>query len=78
MSRSAVVVAVLAALVVVAFLLWWPSALQAVQGHLNYAVYHDRYRRTPDGWMFVERVYEIRYLDTTPLAGSPHAASGGR
>jgi ketosteroid isomerase-like protein len=38
--------------------------------HLNYAIYHDRYRRTPDGWKFAERVYEIRYLDTTPLAGS--------
>jgi ketosteroid isomerase-like protein len=36
---------------------------------LNYAVYHDRYRRTPDGWKFTERVYEIRYLDTTALAG---------
>jgi ketosteroid isomerase-like protein len=45
---------------------------------LNYAIYHDRYRRTPDGWKFTERVYEIRYLDTTPLAGSPHAAWGGR
>ena len=43
--------------------------------HLNYAVYHDRYQRTPDGWKFTERVYEIKYLDTTPLAGSaPHAA----
>ena len=43
--------------------------------HLNYAVYHDRYRRTPDGWKFAERVYEVRYLDTTPLAGSaPHPA----
>jgi len=42
---------------------------------VNYAVYHDRYRRTPDGWKFAERVYEVRYLDTTPLAGSaPHAA----
>jgi ketosteroid isomerase-like protein len=38
--------------------------------HLNYAVYHDRYQRTPDGWKFAERIYEIRYLDTTPLAGS--------
>lgn len=40
-------------------------------GHaeLNYAVYHDRYQRTPDGWKFKERVYEVRYLDTTPLAG---------
>jgi hypothetical protein len=40
---------------------------------LNYAIYHDRYRRTGDGWKFTERVYEVRYLDTTPLAGSvPH------
>jgi ketosteroid isomerase-like protein len=43
--------------------------------HLNYSVYHDRYQRTPDGWRFTERVYEVRYVDTTPLAGStPHAA----
>src|SRR5215813_6963481 len=46
---------------------------------LNYAIYHDRYRRTPDGWKFTERVYEVRYLDPTPLAGSaPHAAGSGR
>jgi ketosteroid isomerase-like protein len=38
--------------------------------HLNYAIYHDRYQRTGDGWKFTERVYEIRYLDATPLAGS--------
>jgi SnoaL-like protein len=36
----------------------------------NHGIYHDRYRRTPDGWKFAERVYEVRYLDTTPLAGS--------
>src|SRR5260370_28188052 len=42
---------------------------------LNYAVYHDRYQRTGDGWKFTERVYEGRYLDTTPLTGSaPHTA----
>ena len=47
--------------------------------HLNYAIYHDRYRRTADGWKFAERVYEIRYLDTTPLAGSaPGAAASSR
>jgi ketosteroid isomerase-like protein len=41
----------------------------------NYSVYHDRYQRTPEGWKFKERVYEVRYLDPTPLAGSaPHAA----
>jgi uncharacterized protein (TIGR02246 family) len=39
---------------------------------VNYALYHDRYRRTPDGWRFTERVYEVRYFDTTPLPGTPH------
>jgi ketosteroid isomerase-like protein len=43
---------------------------------LNYAVYHDRYERTPDGWKFAERVYEVRYLDTTPLAGTAPSARG--
>jgi ketosteroid isomerase-like protein len=37
---------------------------------LNYAIYHDRYQRTDDGWKFSQRVYEVRYLDTSPLAGS--------
>jgi ketosteroid isomerase-like protein len=47
--------------------------------HLNYFVYHDRYQRTPDGWKFVERVAEFRYVDTTPLAGSaPRAAEDAR
>ncbi len=47
--------------------------------HLNYAIYHDRYQRTGDGWKFTERVYEVRYLDTTPLAGSaPRAAGAAR
>ena len=47
--------------------------------HLNYSVYHDRYRRTPDGWKFTERVDEVLYLDTTPLSGSrPHAALGSQ
>jgi ketosteroid isomerase-like protein len=32
------------------------------------------YQRTTDGWKFTERVYEIRYLDTTPLAGSGRQA----
>jgi ketosteroid isomerase-like protein len=40
------------------------------RSELNYAIYHDRYRRTADGWKFTERVYEIRYLDHSPLAGS--------
>jgi ketosteroid isomerase-like protein len=43
---------------------------------LNYAIYHDRYQRTSDGWKFTERVYEIRYLDHSPLAGSAPARSG--
>ena len=43
---------------------------------LNYAIYHDRYQRTGDGWRFSERVYEVRYLDTTPLAGSTPRAAG--
>jgi len=50
-------------------------------GHseVNYAIYHDRYRRTGDGWKFTERVYEVRYLDTSALAGSaPRAAGTGR
>jgi ketosteroid isomerase-like protein len=46
---------------------------------LNYAIYHDRYQRTGDGWKFTERVYEIRYLDHSPLAGSvPRAAGSSR
>ena len=44
--------------------------------HLNYAIYHDRYQRTGDGWKFTERVYEIRYLDTSPLTGSAPPAAG--
>ncbi|MEU5343858.1 nuclear transport factor 2 family protein [Streptomyces sp. NPDC020766] len=44
---------------------------------LNYAVYHDRYQRSAEGWKFTERVYEVRYLDTSPLAGTaPQAAQG--
>ena len=40
------------------------------RSELNYAIYHDRYRRTSDGWKFTERIYEVRYLDHSPLAGS--------
>ena len=46
------------------------------RSELNYSLYHDRYQRTPDGWKFAERVYEVRYLDTTPLAGSAPQAAG--
>lgn len=45
------------------------------QQGVNFAVYHDRYERTGDGWKFSERVYEVRYVDTTPLTGFvPRAA----
>ena len=44
---------------------------------LNFAIYHDRYQRTPDGWKFSERVYEVRYEDTSPLAGSAPPPAGG-
>jgi ketosteroid isomerase-like protein len=43
---------------------------------LNFAVYHDRYLRTGDGWKFTERVYEVRYEDSSPLAGSAPGATG--
>ncbi len=44
---------------------------------LNYAIYHDRYQRTADGWKFTERVYEVRYHDTSPLAGSAPTPNRG-
>jgi SnoaL-like protein len=43
---------------------------------LNYAVYHDRYRRTPDGWKFTARVYEIKYLDRTNRLVSAESPGG--
>jgi ketosteroid isomerase-like protein len=46
------------------------------RSELNYAIYHDRYQRTEDGWKVTERVYEIRYLDTSPLAGSTPGEGG--
>jgi ketosteroid isomerase-like protein len=51
--------------------------LDGQQG-LNYAIYHDTYRRTPAGWRFAERVYEVRYLDMSPLAGDAPGAAVGR
>jgi ketosteroid isomerase-like protein len=48
------------------------------RSELNYSLYHDRYQRTSDGWRFAERVYEVRYVDTTPLAGSAPRAAGPR
>src|SRR5690242_3036151 len=35
------------------------------RSEVNFAIYHDRYRRTADGWRFTERVYEVRYRDDT-------------
>ena len=46
--------------------------------HRNHGVYHDRYRRTEDGWRFAERVYELRYVDETPLPGTPGAPPTAR
>ncbi|WP_329459512.1 nuclear transport factor 2 family protein [Streptomyces sp. NBC_01497] len=44
--------------------------------HQNHAIYHDHYRRTPDGWKFSERRYEVRCTDTTALTGTaPRAAA---
>jgi ketosteroid isomerase-like protein len=48
------------------------------RSELNYAIYHDRYQRTGDGWKFTERVYEVRYHDTTPLTGSPAGNTPGQ
>jgi ketosteroid isomerase-like protein len=55
------------------------EVLRTRGGHaeVNYAIYHDRYQRTAGGWKFTERTYEIRYVDTSPLAGSAPRASGG-
>ncbi len=52
------------------------ARLRHGSSHLNYAIYHDRYQRTGDGWKFTERVYEVRYHDTSPLAGSAPAQPG--
>ena len=37
----------------------------------TYGIYHDSYRRTPAGWKFTERLYEVRYVDTSALGGAP-------
>lgn len=49
---------------------------QAHGSNANHGVYHDRYRRTADGWRFSERTYELRYVDTTPLRGSAPPPAG--
>ena len=55
------------------------EVLRTREGHaeVNFSIYHDRYQRTAGGWKFTERTYEIRYVDTSPLAGSAPRASGG-
>jgi hypothetical protein len=44
---------------------------------MNHAIYHDRYKRTPGGWRSTERVYEVKYIDTTRLGGTAAAARAG-
>ena len=45
------------------------------RSHVNYAIYHDEYRRTPEGWKFAARVYQVLYLDEAPLTGSAPAVT---
>ena len=52
------------------------ARLRDGSSHLNYAIYHDRYQRTGDGWKLTERVYEVRYHDTSPLAARRRPAGG--
>jgi ketosteroid isomerase-like protein len=47
------------------------------RAHLNYGIYHDEYRRAGDGWKFASRVYEVLYLDETPLAGAARDRAPG-
>lgn len=41
-----------------------------------FGIYHDTYLRTPEGWKFAERVFEVRYVDTTPLGGAAPGSNG--
>src|SRR6266540_711616 len=43
----------------------------------EYGVSHDCYQRTSESWKFTERVYEVGYLDTTPLGGLGAAGARG-
>ena len=45
--------------------------LRSGRSQLHFALYHDRYLRTLEGWKFAERTYEIRYVDNSALAGAP-------
>ncbi|HEY2239679.1 MAG TPA: nuclear transport factor 2 family protein [Streptosporangiaceae bacterium] len=51
------------------------EVIRTRDGHseVNFAIYHDRYQHTGDGWRFTERIYEVRYRDVTPLAGQGHS-----
>ncbi|PSK93692.1 ketosteroid isomerase-like protein [Murinocardiopsis flavida] len=42
--------------------------------HLNHSIYHDRYRRTPDGWQFTQRIYEVRYREDDGVPVDPMSA----
>jgi uncharacterized protein (TIGR02246 family) len=46
------------------------------RSHLNYAIYHDEYRRTADGWRFTSRVYQVLYVDDSPLTGEARERPG--
>ncbi len=50
--------------------LWEFGRTRDGASHRNYGVYHDRYRRTRDGWRFTERTYEIRYVDAEAVTGA--------
>src|SRR5258708_34060806 len=43
---------------------------------LVFAIYHDHYQRTGDGWKFTQRVFELRSRDTTPRRGPPPRTRG--
>ncbi|MET9671449.1 nuclear transport factor 2 family protein [Streptomyces sp. NPDC006475] len=36
----------------------------------NTAVYHDKFRRSAEGWKFTERTHEMLYVDFSPLEGT--------
>jgi hypothetical protein len=48
------------------------------RSELNDTMYHDRYQRAGDGLKFTERLYEVGYLDTTPVAGALAPGPGAR
>ena len=43
----------------------------------NYGIFFDRLRRSDDGWVFVERLYNFLWLDTSPFSGDSFKLSGG-